>query len=114
MPTFISPTMDIIRTDTMAHNAANAVIALPAGTWYLVSVTTVASNTTIQLAITDATPTTFRAAAVMTTAGAIDVSDAPDTAVVGPITLNTSGASGNLTFLKMTFVSSTGRTLTVT
>ena len=88
MATFISPTMDIIRTDTMAHNAANAV--------------------------TDSTPTTFRAAAAMTTAGAIEVSDAPDTAVVGPITLNTGAGSGNLTFLKMTFVSSQGRTLTVT
>ena len=114
MATFISPTMDIIRTDTMAHNAANAVIALPAGTWYLVTVTTVASNSTVTLAITDSTPTTFRAAAAMTTAGAIEVSDAPDTAVVGPITLNTGAGSGNLTFLKMTFVSSQGRTLTVT
>lgn len=110
MPTTIQPTLDIIRTETLASGASSS-ITMPAGSWFVSSVTSVGDGTT-ELAVADGDGVVFQATTAAPATGLTTVSDNPDTVCGASLVLTAAGGGTGVTYVRITLSSALGRALT--
>lgn len=110
MATYITPVVTLTSPDTITAGG-NQSITMPAGTWYLLSIQTVAAGVGT-VTVSDATPNTFVNAQATAAAPGVRIQSLlPDVPVVGPLTV-AAGAEDIYAF-SIELISADGHTLTV-